>query len=181
MHAYQHQISGIFQQQGDALVALATLKQNGMSAKDMRIDPSFYKTAAPNIPAHSNRVFNQMLLLGCLAAFAGVLLAVLTEWRMIADHSQLLHAGLIVSTLALTCLYAALGMMLGAIVGATLHLKKSLPVRLSVLGRLLAWVHALIANRQMKLSVNTYSPAQTALVAEVMHLSVNHYRDIRLV
>lgn len=181
MHTYQHQISGIFQQQGDALAALATLKQKGMSAKDMRIDPSFYRAAAPRLPAHSNLVFNRMLLLGCLAAFAGVLLAMLTEWRMIADHSLLLNAGLVVSTLALTGLYATLGMMLGAIVGAMLQVKQSLPVRLHALDSLYAWVHALIANRPMKLSVNTYSLAQTALVAEVMHLSVNHYRDIRIV
>ncbi len=178
MQTYQHHISGVFQQQSDALTALLALKQKGVPAAHMRIEPSRSTLPAPAKPANSNHVFNNMLLLGGMGATAGVLLAILAEWVLVATHMPLLSAGLVITTLALLGSSATLGMTLGATSGAMLRVhgtSTSKPVGL--LQSFYTWMHAVVDNKQMKLSVNTYSAAETAMVAEVMHASVNLYHD----
>lgn len=178
MQLYQHHISGVFQQQADALTAFAKLKAQGLPVTQMRIEPSRTRLTAPAKPANSNHVFNNMLLSGGIGATAGILLAILAEWVLVATHAPLLGAGLVVTTLALLGSGATLGMMLGATSGAMLSVHGAGASKtVGLLQHFYTWMHALVGHPQMKLSVNTYSAAETAMVAEVMHASVKLYHD----
>lgn len=181
MSAYQHVLSAVFQQHADALAAWETLAQQGLSARQMLIEPSASTLPAPAKAARSQHTFDNMLLCGGIGAVAGGVLAVLAEVILVANHAALLRHGLLMTTLALLGSGATMGMTLGAAAGAMMRVNLAHSAKSTKpLGRVYAWVHTLLGHQQMQLSVHTFSTAETAIVTKVMQTSANLFRDDRL-
>lgn len=181
MPAYQHVLSAVFQQHADALAAWETLAQQGLSARQMLIEPSASTLPAPAKAARSQHTFDNMLLCGGIGAVAGGVLAVLAVVILVANHAALLSHGLLMTTLALLGSGATMGMTLGAAGGAMMRVNLASGAKSTKpLGRVYAWVHTLLGHQQMQLSVHTFSTAETAIVTKVMQTSANLFRDDRL-
>jgi hypothetical protein len=175
MQPYQRHLSAVFQQHADALAAWEILAKQGVSTRQMRIDPSLPSLPLSAIAARSDRVFNNMLLLGGIGATTGILLASLAELALIATHAPLLSSGLTITTIALLGSGASLGMTLGAASGAMIRISPTTQMH-----GFYAWVHTLVGHRQMQLSVSTFSAAETAIVTKVMYPSANLFRNDRI-
>ncbi|MDT7849673.1 hypothetical protein Q9292_08635 [Methylophilus sp. VKM B-3414] len=182
MPFYRHQISGVFEQLSQAHLVRAALINAGVPALQISISRRLARSVDLDQAEDGSEVAQRVLVMACIGAVAGILLASLAELgvMLLAQPLRVADEGL--SSMRWLASGVIIGMLVGAIAGARMgdaQVMQTPVVRLPA--RIYAWLWRLIGNKPIQLCVITYSSQETAMVAAVMHLAAQDYCDLKLV
>jgi hypothetical protein len=181
LNSYRHHISGVFEQKFNARLVKDDLIKKGILDSQISITKHLtYTFGSDPIPQPDN-LSERLLVMSCIGAISGIFLACLIELALVIMDQSLLHSRWGVSTMWLLCLGIIIGTLTGMLVGVVMgdsqtnnHQPSKPPAR----G--FQWIHMLMGNKKVMLSVMTYSIEQTAIVVEVMHHSAHDYCDLKI-
>lgn len=182
MHSYRHQISGIFEQRSNAYKARDALIKTGIPVVQISITRRLASTGDTDQTDDGSDVYERVLVMACIGGVAGIFLASLTELVFVIMDQNASHAEGGISSVAVLYSAVMMGIIIGAVAGVIMGDAQARQHPLSR-GPALAYqsVRLWIGNKQMKLSVMTYSAKETEVVAAVMYLSAHDYCDLKLV
>lgn len=177
MHQYHHHVSGIFQRHAEASLALLQLQKKGLPLNRMQIFEHKLSIPEATTQGQSNEVLKNMVVQGSVGTVVGIGLGALAQITLVAANVTLFIASPLVAPLAMLGWGATVGATAGAAIGAIKE-DDSLPNEKQ--GWFSDLIGDAIASGQVVLVVETHSKKETELAGEVMKLSVNNYKDIRV-
>jgi hypothetical protein len=177
MVQYKHLLSGIFQQHDDAVLVRLKLKENGLPLERMQIIEKDFSVPMRTTQGQSNEVLKNMVVQGSAGTLIGLGLGAFAEIALVATDVTPFVASSLIAPLVMLGWGASIGATVGAIIGAT---KQDDDHSIDKEGGFSGLISDAIASNQVELVVETSNKKETAIAAEVMKLSVNNFKDMKL-
>lgn len=177
MQPYHHHVSGIFQSHTEAESALLQLEEKGLPLKRMQIYEDNISIPKATKQGQSNEVLKNMVVQGSIGTVVGAGLGALAQIALVATNVTLFIASPLVAPLALLGWGATLGGMTGATMGAV---KSDEPVPNEKKGKFSDFISDAITSGQVVLVVETRTKQETEIAGEIIKISVNNFKDVRV-
>jgi len=177
MQPYHHHVSGVFQSHAEAESALLQLEEKGLPLKRMQIYEGNISIPKATVQGQSNEVLKNMVVQGSVGTMIGAGLGALAQISLVAANVTLFIASPLIAPLALLGWGATLGGMTGATIGAVKS-DESAPNEKE--GWFSDFISDAIASDQVVLVVETRTKHETEIAGEVIKISVNNFKDVRV-